>query len=260
MVEELAVPSVEEKFIFDLDGYIVIKDVLSMDEVDELNTIADEKMSQVSGKGGYRNVRRPSTWGLPYQRLLDHPKIMPYLLAFLGPKVRIDHDYSIFMQKGAKRGGLHGGDNGHEGDHWYKYRDGVIRTGLTVVTFFTAPARKGDGGFACIPGTHKTNFLNGIPRDVRAFERSAHYVVQPEVEAGDALIFTEALVHGTMPWMGDHERRAFLNKYSPGHSSWANTYYDLDDYENLTEQQIRLMAAPSIGKRPNTMQVEENAV
>ena len=257
MSDVLEIPSFEEKFIFDLDGYIVIKNVLSVDEVDELNAIADETMKNVDGDGGYRNVRRPSTWGIPFQQLLDHPKVMPYLLEFLGPKVRIDHDYSIFMEKGAKRGRLHGGDNGHEGDHWYKYRDGVIRTGLTVVTFFTTPAGEGDGGFCCIPGTHKTNFLNSIPKDVREFERDAHYVRQPEVEAGDVLIFSEALVHGTMQWTADHERRAFLFKYSPGHSSWAETYYNTDDYENLTEQQIRLMAAPSIGRRPNTVLVEE---
>jgi ectoine hydroxylase-related dioxygenase (phytanoyl-CoA dioxygenase family) len=163
------------------------------------------------------------------------------------------------MDKGAKRGRLHGGDNGQEGDHWYKYRDGVIRTGLTVVTFFTSPARAGDGGFSCIPGTHKTNFLRSIPQDVRNFERFPHYVCQPEVETGDALMFSEALVHGTMPWAGDHERRAFLYKYSPGHSAWSGNYYDLSDYENLTEQQLRLMTPPSIGKREDTVQVKEAA-
>ncbi|MDA0711551.1 MAG: phytanoyl-CoA dioxygenase family protein, partial [bacterium] len=153
-------------------------------------------------------------------------------------------------------GRLHGGDNGSEGDHWYTYRDGVIRTGLTVVTFFTSPARAGDGGFSCIPGSHKTNFLRKIPQDVRSFERRPHYVRQPEVEAGDALMFSEALVHGTMPWTADHQRRAFLYKYSPGHSAWSGKYYDQSHYTNLTEQQLRLMAPPSIGSRPDTVLVE----
>ena len=255
--EEQYQVSEEEKFIFDLDGYIVIKNVLSSDEVDVLNAIADQKMAEHTGEDGYKNVRQPSAWGAPFQRLLDHPRVMPYLLEFLVSKVRIDHDYLIFMDKGAKRGRLHGGDNGQEGDHWYKYRDGVIRTGLTVVTFFTSPARAGDGGFSCIPGTHKTNFLKSVPQDVRNFERFPHYVRQPEVEPGDALMFSEALVHGTMPWAADHQRRAFLYKYSPGHSAWSGKYYDLSQYENLTEQQVRLMAPPSIGSRTNTVPDEE---
>jgi len=41
-------------------------------------------------------------------------------------------------------------------------------------------------------------------------ERRPHYVVQPEVEAGDVLFFTEALIHGTAPWTASHERRALL--------------------------------------------------
>ncbi|MYF72454.1 MAG: phytanoyl-CoA dioxygenase family protein, partial [Gemmatimonadetes bacterium] len=45
---------IEEKFVFDLDGYIVIENVLSEGEVDELNAIADEKMKQIDGK--YRSV------------------------------------------------------------------------------------------------------------------------------------------------------------------------------------------------------------
>ena len=244
----------EERFIFDLDGYIVIKDVLSDDEVSEMNAITDD---QQKAKEAGEEVGSPSSWGGVFQSLIDHPKILPYLTEWLGPKVRLDHDYAIFMSQGESRGRLHGGDNGFEGDHWYKYRDGVIRTGLTVVTFFASPAGSGDGGFTCIPGTHKTNFLGSIPDDVRTFERDAHYVVQPVAEPGDALIFTEALVHGTAPWTANHQRRTYLYKFSPGHSAWSGNYYDLDAYDGLTEQQTRMLAPPSIGKRPDT--VEEAA-
>ena len=66
-----------------------------------------------------------------------------------------------------------------------------------------------------MPGSHKSNYLDLLPPDVRNYERPAPYVLQPAVEAGDVLIFTEALVHGTMPWTADHERRCLLYKYSP---------------------------------------------
>lgn len=43
------------------------------------------------------------------------------------------------MTKGGRAGGLHGGG---ESEHWYRYRDGVMCNGLTVVTFFlTLPTR-----------------------------------------------------------------------------------------------------------------------
>ena len=74
------------------------------------------------------------------------------------------------------------------------------------------------------------------------------------VEAGDLIIFTEALVHGTMEWTAEHERRSLLYKYSPGHSSWSRHYYDMDDYQDLTEQQQRFLMPPFIGEREDTVQ------
>jgi ectoine hydroxylase-related dioxygenase (phytanoyl-CoA dioxygenase family) len=241
----------EEKFLFDLHGYIVIKNVLAPDEVAALNALADEKFPPIPGKPDRR--QRVSNWAPATTRLIDHPKIMPYLLTLIGSDFRLDHDYCIFMEPGAPGANLHGGE-GHEGDHWYKYRDGKMRNGLCVVTFFLTPAKRGDGGFACIPGTHKSNFIEAIPRDVMRQERAAPYVVQPEVEAGDALFFTEALVHGTLPWRAPYERRALLYKYSPGYSAWSQHYYSHDDYAALTEQQKRIITPPCVGNRPDVVQ------
>ncbi len=141
-----------------------------------------------------------------------------------------------------------------EADHWYRYHDGVIRNGLTVFTYCLSDNGPEDGGFCCIPGSHKTNLLNSIPREVLRHERRPHYVYQPQVSAGDVIVFTEALVHGTLRWNADHERRALLYKYSPGHSAWAQSYYNPADYPGATEQQLRIMAAPSVGSRPDSIQ------
>ena len=241
----------EEKFLFDLHGYLIIKNVLSAEEVLALNALADEKYPNVDGSFDRRT--RVSTWSRDTQALIDHPRILPYLTTLIDTKFRLDHDYCIFMTSGAPGATLHGGE-GHEGDHWYKYRDGEMRNGLCVVTYFLTPAAHGDGGFACIPGTHKSNFLDSIPRDVLRLEREAPYVVQPVVEAGDALIFTEALIHGTLPWKAPRERRALLYKFSPGYSAWSQEYYTPDEYTGLTEQQRRILSPPSVGGRPDVVQ------
>lgn len=238
----------EEKFAVDLEGYLVIKNVLTEDDIAEMNTIID--------KGDLQGP--PSLWGEPFKRLIDHPKILPYLIELLGPYVRLDHDYALFMEKGQGRGGLHGGEDGgraggNVGDHWYKYRDGYMRNGLSVMTYNLAAAPAGAGGFACIPGSHKSNFGPEIPTEVRRFERPAHYVVQPPAEAGDVIFFTEALIHGTMPWTAEHQRRSLLYKYSPGHSAWSEHYYDIRKYEGLTGRQKRMLLPPSVGRRPRVI-------
>ncbi len=250
----------EEKFMFDLDGYLVVRGVLSQEEIDGLNALADTAWPGEYDERGLRRTSRVSQWGPATQRLMDHPHIVPYLTELLGPYVRVDHDYSIFMRKGGSAGRLHGGQTmqgGVPGDHWYKYHDGLMRNGLTVLTYCLSHAGPGDGGFGCIPGSHKSNFTTQIPDEVRTHQRSAHYVRQVEVEAGDVIIFTEALVHGTMEWTAEHERRSLLYKYSPGHSSWSGTYYNADDYPEASEQQRRLMMPPSIGGREPTVAKDE---
>ena len=237
----------EEKFMFDLNGYLLVKNVLTPEEVSELTTAAQLHLPATNAPGLDRRIRI-SNLSKPFQNLIDHPNILPYLITIIESKFRLDHDYSIFMTKDAPGGNLHGGE-GHEGDHWYRYRDGVMKNGLTVVTFFLSPAKAGDGGFLCVPGSHKSNFVESIPHEVLTQKRHAQYVIQPEVEAGDALIFTEALVHGTATWMADHERQALLYKFSPGHSAWAQNYPKASDYTDLTERQRRILEPPSVGSR-----------
>lgn len=245
--------TLEEKFIFDLQGYIVVKNVLSQAEVDELNAIADQKMAdQEEMSNGLKIPRRVSLWGKPFQNLFDHPNMIPYLSELLGPQFRADHDYGIFMRQGGRKGGLHGGDH-RAGTHYYKYRDGVMRNGLTVVVYFLAPAPPGSGGLCCVPGSHKSNFALNVPEEVRSFKCIPHYLANPSAETGDALIFTEATMHGTLPWTAENERRTLLYKFTPGHVSYASTYYNHDDYEDLTEQQKRVLTPPS-ARRPNVVE------
>ncbi len=252
--------SPEEKFMFDLEGYLVVRGVLAAEEVERFNALADAAWPGEYGEKAMRSTSPVSTWGADFLNLIDHPHLIPYQLDLLGPKFRLDHDYSIFMRQSenSKEGGqLHGGPQGGiypEGDHWYRYHDGVMRNGLMVFTYCLSAAKAGDGGFACVPGSHKSNFVQHMPAEVRAFKEPAHYVVQPPVEAGDVIIFTEALVHGTQPWKGVQERRSLLYKFSPGHSAWGGNYYDADDYPGISEQQRRIMAPPSVGNRPDSIE------
>ena len=117
----------EEKFVFDLEGYLVIKDVLSPQELDDLNALVDR---YINGWDNHprNDLNKVSSWGQATKDLIDHPKILPYLVELIGPKVRIDHDYAIIMDRGDTRGGLHGGPS-QDTDHWFSYRDGQMRNG-----------------------------------------------------------------------------------------------------------------------------------
>ena len=169
----------EERFQFDLQGYLVVRGVLTPGEVAELNELADEAWAGEHDESGLRRASHVSRWGPRFRGLIDHPGIVPYLVELMGPKFRIDHDYCMFMRRGTSRSRLHGGPSPqcYEGDHWYRfYPDGTIRNGLTVFTWNLADCNPGDGGFACVPGSHKTNLRAAMPEEVLGFERPAHYV------------------------------------------------------------------------------------
>ena len=247
----------EEKFLFDLQGFIVIPGVLSRDECAHYINLADAAWPRQENDGPFRRFGGVSQWGQPFVDLFDHPVVLEYLVELIGRRLRIDHDYCIFMREGGLKNPLHGGA-GRESDHWYDYRDGVMRNGLTVATYNLSDAPAGAGGFACVPGSHKTNFLRNLPPDVRDFSRPVPYVIQPPMQAGDVLIFTEALIHGTQSWTADHERRTLLYKYSPPHSSWRIENYNVDDFPAATERQKKLMAPPSVQAHPVVVEKGED--
>ena len=180
---------------------------------------------------------------------MDHPRILPYLDVLLGEGFRLDHYYGIHMRTGTKGLRLHGGGTPYEPEEYYVFRRDRMYNGLSVVTWALTDAPPGQGGFACIPGSHKANYP--CPPDIREFERDPGCVVQVPMRAGDVVIFTEALTHGTHPWTAPHQRRSLLYKYAPKHLAWAphagRWSEELSDL--LTERQRRLLQPPYIPQR-----------
>ena len=72
------------------------------------------------------------------------------------------------------------------------------------------------GGFWCIPGSHKSHFK--LPRQIHEAPEKASCVVIPEVPAGSVVMFGSLLVHQSQPNRTDGDRRALLYSYQPhGH-------------------------------------------
>jgi len=64
--------------------------------------------------------------------------------------------------------------------------------------------------------------------------------------AGTAILFTEALTHGTLPWNGRRERRTIFLKYCPHPVAWSRSYYDPASYDGLTEEQRSILRTPGV--------------
>jgi len=155
----------EEKYLFDLMGFLVVKQVLPKTEVAELNALLDSYDLWRRAESGneqalfndpnFVTLGALHTWDEPFRRLLAHPRLLPYLTSLVGPKFRYDHGYALLMRAGSKQLGLHGGHTPWDPAQDYQYRDGAMLNGLMVVSYALSDAGSSDGGFAVVPGSHK---------------------------------------------------------------------------------------------------------
>ena len=233
-----------EQYLFDLQGYLIIEDVLDAKAVAELNRLIDvqELSADVAQAQGRLHTGGFLTWGQSFVDLLDHERVMPLLKVILGDGFRLDHYYAIYLEAGAERLGLHGGNTPYDPPEYYHFRNGQMYNGLTVVAWNLADTGPAQGGFCCIPGSHKVNYP--CPPEIREAHAEAGCVVVPEAKAGSVVIFTEALTHGTAPWQAAHQRRSLLFKYSPGQQSWSKNHIEPPEGVALTERQALLFEPP----------------
>ena len=216
----------EEKYLFDLNGYLVIKNVLASDEIALCNQSVDQHADQirervgelslsggseplkgVTGRGdlgGMLGWEKP--WSQPFRELLAHPKIVPYLNEILGVGFRMDHNPGLItMRKGAEGHVFHGSSGpSFDPNQYYIFKNGKIHCGLTVVAWQFSDVNPNDGGLCLIPSSHKCNF--SCPQSMKHHQKYQEHVRQITCKAGDVVIFTEAVTHGTLPWKADHQR------------------------------------------------------
>jgi ectoine hydroxylase-related dioxygenase (phytanoyl-CoA dioxygenase family) len=126
-----------------------------------------------------------------------------------------------------------------------------ILCGMVVFQYQLADVNEGDGGFCCIPGSHKSNFPR--PPEISRWEIDPEIVYNVPCKKGDLLIFNEATTHGTLPWRAGHERRSLLYRYSPKYLHFAGGTYQTIQPEwvqELTEAQQAVLEPPYIYNRP----------
>ncbi len=244
-----------ERYLFDLQGFIVIENALTRQQIQNLQTELDKQINnQINNqileqdKQEKKFLRFDSllNWGKPFQDLIDNPQITPYLLELLGQGFRLDHDYLhvIYQGKGPVGSFLHGGAIPYDPCQYYHFKDGRMFNGLTAVAYELNDVYPGQGGFGCVPGSHKSNYP--FPKQWQDLTNPSSCVQAVTVKAGSAIIFTEGLTHGTLPWRGKGDRRTIFYKYSPQPSAWARYYYNPDNFPDLTPSQRQILKTPGL--------------
>jgi ectoine hydroxylase-related dioxygenase (phytanoyl-CoA dioxygenase family) len=263
----------EEKYLFDLNGYIVIRGVFSTEEVASANAAIDnhselvqERVSEVErnteegtllagdGVTGRRDLGGVLEWGddsQTFRNVLAHPKLIPYFTTLLGKGYRMDHlPFCIIQDKGSEGFSLHGGmidvSTGEYNPFLaYSCHNGKINNSLLACSVVLSDHNAGDGGFCVVRGSHKANFA--APPSMIIGENHCEFVVQPETKAGDVVLFSEATVHGAMPWTAEHQRRICLYRFAPATMAYGRSYFPewpVKMMDGLTVAQKAVLAPP----------------
>jgi len=270
----------EQKYLFDLNGFIVIRGVLSPEEIAAANAAIDANTPEFKerAESALRNTRDGTPlagdgktprldmggmlgWQKPhcdiFRKLLCHPKLVPYLKELVGEGYRLDHQpLAIASDKGAEGFSLHGGTVSAEGQYTpylaYTYSHGKMFNNLLAASFPLVDHPKGSGGFIAIPGSHKANFAT----PPALIDGSGHadlsgVIVQPETKAGDVILFSEGTVHGAAPWNMDYQRRLVLYRFAPSFIGYGRAYtndapprWPASYYDGASEAEIAVMEPP----------------
>lgn len=238
------------RYIFDLNGYVILRNVLTKQEVAACNTAITQRAEKMQERWseGVRNTKtdsplrrskgRKDLGGVlawrdvehdAFRRILVHPELRPLYTMLLGKGYRLDHQpFVISQEKGSEGFHLHGGtvdcESGEYSPHVaYSCVNGQIHNNLLAVSVVLTDHNRGDGGFCVVRGSHKSNFK--APHDMVHGHDLSEFVYQPEMKAGDVLLFSEGTVHGALPWVANHERRVCIYRFAPATMAYGRSYY-----------------------------------
>jgi hypothetical protein len=248
--------SEQDRFLFDLRGYLVLRGVLDPEHIKRLQADLESRRIITETNDPFRSrFSGFLEWGDDWRCLIDHERILPVLRSIIGEKFRLDHSYGMAMKSGGEVGGE--GVHHHAGmfDHgcYYTTHGERMHNGLVVVSYALSEVPEGAGGFCCIPGTHKS--LYPMPSSWFGVLDNPLLEHVP-LHAGDVVVFTEALSHGTMTWTcTSHERRAVLLKYTPAYMQWSRSPQCVKDVTKLSARQQAIVAPVGMWQRPAIAEV-----
>lgn len=226
-------PTAMENYLFDLQGYVIVRNAASAEDVRELNAALDPYTELENGewRGWVHRYKQHEIHclyeiGEPYERLLDHPAWIDHMRKWCSSgdgKLFIDEAFvNVRGQDGQT--GMHNG--GHHGTPrtQYRFRDGQFRCGQVNAILALTDIGSGDGATMVVPGSHKANLIHPAldqenrPRSLDEVEGA----VEVHLNAGDAVLFVDCMSHGSARRVNPGERRIVVHRYGP---HWAQTRY-----------------------------------
>lgn len=263
----------KEFFFWDLNGYLVVRGVMDERWLAEANEAVDKFQDRIvvgdelaRGSVSQAGTGRPLLPGLldlpdpynaPFRRMIAHPTVVQRLNWMGGSGYRTGGATVFSAVQGTSGHSLHDGNEPMSPSRGYDFKNGRSYAETVTITWQLRDVEPGLGGFACVPGSHKTQY--SMPRGIRTCDDTMGLVVQPVMKAGDVLFFMDGgCTHGALKWKNPIPRRGVLIKYQSKNTNWGGGVVDPQDrwgdmVEDMTEEQFAVMRGPERDGRQRTV-------
>src|SRR5882762_7749070 len=209
---------------FNRDGYIVVKNFFSKEEVDKMyaTAIADDVMRKnaldLNDQSGKKT--RLSLWFTPGNDVFGYMTRSRRMIDAITPLLDSDspvcHFHSKLMQKEPRVGGAWEWHQDY--GYWYKNQFMFPDQLISVMVALTA-ANKGNGCLQVIKGSHKLGRVNHgfsgeqVGADMVMVDNALKTMelVYSDLQAGDALFFHSNLLHRSEANLSDHPRWSIIS-------------------------------------------------
>ena len=263
----------KEFYFWDLNGYVVVPGVMDEQWLAEANEAVDKFQDRIvvgeelaRGSISQAGTGRPLLSGLldlpepynaPFRRMIAHPAVVQRLNWMGGSGYRTTGATVFCAVQGTSGHSLHDGNEPMTPSRGYYFKNGRSYAETVTITWQLRDVEPGLGGFACVPGSHKTQYA--MPSGIRTCDDTMGLVVQPTMKAGDVLFFMDGgCTHGALAWKNPVPRRGVLIKYQSKNVNWGGGVIDPQDrwgdmVEDMTEEQFAVMRGPERDGRHRTV-------
>ena len=248
MSAEVQNPTDIDIFLFDLRGYLLLKNAMAAEEVAACNAEIDSVMPlKVDQWAGYihghqygtadgLNLQQIYEAGPGFENLIDHPAWIEKVKCFVGGEGTFDYHHGpLFIDENFAnlRGpgeaiGIHSGGHAGSKRNQFRFHTGRFMNGQVNLLVALTDIGSSDGGTMVIPGSHKSNFPPPDYEDHSiGLGGSADAVIgaqQVYMDAGDALIFVDTICHGSARRTVPGDRRVVVYRYGPSWGFFRHAY------------------------------------
>jgi ectoine hydroxylase-related dioxygenase (phytanoyl-CoA dioxygenase family) len=222
----------KEFFHWDLCGHLVLRGVMDEEWLAAANEAIDANPDRIStggsaagdstplaGSGVGRSSMGdpwtlPGSYGEPFRRMIADPVLIQRLNWMMGSGFECMQCSGFLSAKGSSGHSLHAAGEPARVTNHYRQQNGRIYSAYLNVAWQLRDVTLEDGGFVCVPGSHKTCYP--MPEGIKTCDDEMGLVRHVAMKAGDVLLFLgSAQTHGAYPWMGEQNRRMIFFQYRP---------------------------------------------